>query len=82
MNVLETVRETIQKTSTVPLPSSDTVSLFERGIIDSFGILELVASLEAALGVSVPDADLIPSRFETVAKIVAYFQERLRPCHN
>ena len=36
-----------------------------------------VAALETDLGVKVPDEDLTPRRFETIAKIEAYFQARL-----
>ncbi|MDR3670060.1 MAG: phosphopantetheine-binding protein [Holophaga sp.] len=77
MDVLETVQSTIRRMTKGRVPSNGSVSLFESGLIDSFGILELIASLEEELGVKVPDSELLPSRFETVDKIVAYFRPRL-----
>ena len=38
--------------------------------------MDAVARLEEAFGVKVPDADLTPRRFETLAKIEAYFTSR------
>ena len=38
--------------------------------------MDAIASLEKAFGVSVPDADLNPRRFETLAKIERYFATR------
>jgi acyl carrier protein len=38
--------------------------------------MDAVAGLEEAFGVKVPDADLTPRRFETLAKIETYFTSR------
>ena len=38
--------------------------------------MDAVARLEEVFGVKVPDADLTPRRFETLAKIEAYFTAR------
>ncbi|MBL0211564.1 MAG: acyl carrier protein [Holophagaceae bacterium] len=77
MDVRTTVRAAVQDLAQAPLPADDSVSLFERGVIDSFGLVDLMLALEQAFHVDVPDSDLIPSRFETVEKIMAYFQARL-----
>jgi acyl carrier protein len=58
------------------VPDDDSTSLFTEGVIDSFSLVELMAELETSLGVKIPDAELMPSRFETVAKIVQYFEAR------
>lgn len=47
--------------------------LLTGGLIDSIGIVRLIADAEAELGVKVPDPDLIPENFRTLAVMVVYF---------
>ena len=51
-------------------------SLFDTGALDSFSLPDLVSGLEQQFGVKIPDADLVPERFDTVAKIEAYLDKR------
>ncbi len=44
----------------------DTDSLLESGIIDSLGILKLLAFLEETFSVKLTDDELMPEHFETV----------------
>lgn len=76
METRETVREAILPSALAPLPEDDGASLFELGVIDSFGLMDVITRLEAAFGLKVPDADLTPRKFETVAKVVAYFDAK------
>lgn len=69
----ETIRRVLAPLARAPLPGDADASLFELGVLDSFGLMDAVARLEEAFGVSVPDADLTPRRFETLAKIERYF---------
>ena len=55
----------------------DDVSLLDRGIIDSTGVLEVVMFIEENYGVKVRDGDLLPENFDSVARI-AGFIDRLR----
>lgn len=57
------------------LPGDD-ASLVDEGILDSFGLAELMALLERAYGVKVPDGDLSLTKFESVDKIAAYVAAR------
>ena len=41
-------------------------NLLTSGMIDSIGIVRLIAELEQQLGVTVPPEDLIPENFRTV----------------
>ena len=50
----------------------DGESLVDEGILDSFGLAELMALLESAYGVKVPDGDLSLVTFESIDKIAAY----------
>lgn len=53
----------------LPKPSE---SLVDEGVIDSFGLADLVALLEKSYGVKVPDKDLALANFDTIDKIAAY----------
>ncbi|MBK9372977.1 MAG: acyl carrier protein [Holophagales bacterium] len=72
----EKIRRTLEPLARAPIPDDADASLFELGVLDSFGLMDAVARLEEAFGVKVPDADLTPRRFETLAKIEAYFAAR------
>jgi acyl carrier protein len=50
----------------------DETSLLEAGIIDSTGVLEVVAFLEAELGVTVEDEEMIPQNLDSLAAMVAF----------
>ncbi len=50
----------------------DTDSLLERGIIDSTGVLELVAFLEETYGIQVEDEELLPENLDSIGNICQY----------
>jgi acyl carrier protein len=55
---------------------SDDESLFDSGTLDSFALPDLVTALEQEFGISIPDADMNPRKFETVARIGEYLDAR------
>jgi acyl carrier protein len=52
------------------LPAS--ASLIETGIIDSTGVLELVAFLEEAYRIRISDAELLPENLDTIDNILHF----------
>lgn len=50
----------------------DDQSFLASGLIDSLGILQLVTFVESTFGLQVPDTDLVPENFDSVANIAAY----------
>jgi len=56
---------------------SDTESLIENGIMDSTGVLELVAFLEGELGLKVDDAEIVPENLNSVEAITRYATAKL-----
>ena len=56
---------------------SDTNSLLESGVIDSTGILELVAFIEETYGITVQDEEIVPENLDSVANIVSYLARKL-----
>ena len=59
------------KAQRVALPS-ETESLIDAGVLDSFGLLEFLTTIEEEFDLKIPDADLIPANFATIQKICDY----------
>ncbi len=55
---------------------TDEASLLAQGIVDSTGVLELVAHLEQAYGIKVKDDELVPDNLDSINAIVAYVQRK------
>lgn len=54
----------------------DGASLVDEGLLDSFGLAELVAVIEGAYGLRVPDEDIALARFESIERIAEYVAAR------
>jgi acyl carrier protein len=50
--------------------------LLAEGVIDSIGIMELIAFLEGKYGVKVDDDDIDPENFRSIDSIVALVQRK------
>ena len=51
-------------------------SLAGEGIIDSTGVLQLVAFLEETYGITVDDEELTPDNLDSIRNIVAYLRRK------
>lgn len=51
-------------------------SLIESGIIDSLGILRLVAFIEENFSVVLDDIDVVPENFETINAMISLVQSK------
>jgi acyl carrier protein len=71
--VLAIVRKVANNTA---LPDPDQ-SLFDSGFLDSFALPDLVTQLELEFGIKIPDSDLNPRKFESIAKIQNYIESRM-----
>lgn len=54
---------------------NDTTSLIDEGILDSFGLAELVAMMEKSYGVKIPDKDIKLPNFDTFQKMGKYVDQ-------
>ena len=54
----------------------DDASFLEEGIVDSIGVLELVAFVDESFGVEVEDQEVTPDNFDSVNKLAAYVQRK------
>ena len=58
---------------------ADDDSFLERGIIDSTGVMELVAFLEEQYGIRLHDKDLIPDNLDSINGLARFVGSRLQP---
>ena len=58
---------------------SEKTPLIEEGIIDSMGLLQMVAFLEERAGVRIPDDEVSPDNFETIDAIDALVKRLQAP---
>ena len=54
----------------------DNDSFLEKGIIDSTGMLELVAFLEEKYGFRIEDEELVPENLDSVEKLVQFISRK------
>ncbi|MGD0132549.1 MAG: acyl carrier protein [Bryobacteraceae bacterium] len=71
--ILAIVRK-VSKNNTLPDPEE---SLFDSGFLDSFALPDLVSDLEREFGIKIPDSDLNPRKFESIARIQSYIESRM-----
>jgi acyl carrier protein len=80
MNIRQTVRIFIQENflkDNRHKDFHDGTSFIDGGIIDSVGVLELVAFIEETFGFRVEDEELVPDNLDSVNKLVTYINLKL-----
>ena len=60
---------------------ADNASFLEEGIIDSTGVLELVAHVEKEFGMKVDDNDLVPDNFDSIDAVAAFVERKRAASH-
>ena len=70
------LRKLVQEVAGKPAPEDGQESLFESGLLDSFALPDLVSALEKEFVIKVPDSDLHPRKFDSIARIDSYLIER------
>jgi len=50
----------------------DEMSLLDNGIMDSVGVMELVAFLEQDMGLSIDDSELVPENLDSIRNLVGF----------
>ncbi len=78
MQPAEDIRSFIASNFYVPVPGDlhEDASLLDSGIIDSTGVLEVVAFLEEQFGIQVADEEMLPDNLDSIAKIVQYLDRK------
>ncbi len=60
----------------------DEESLLEAGLIDSTGVLELVAFIEGEFGIEMSDSEIVPENLDSIETIVRYVGCKLQAMDN
>jgi acyl carrier protein len=68
------ILDIVRKVSGKEPPAADEY-LFDSGVLDSFGLQDLVSEIEKSFGLSIPDSDLTPRKFDSVERIEEYIEE-------
>jgi acyl carrier protein len=76
MSKQDKIAEIVRRISNKPVAPGTEESLFDSGYLDSFALADMVTELEREFGLTIPDADLSPRRFESIARIEAYLNTR------
>ncbi len=77
MDVRQTIREFIRSNFYVGDGVRDDESLIEGGVLDSTGVLEVVAFVESEFRLRFRDEEIAPENLETIGRIADYVTRRL-----
>ena len=55
---------------------NNNASLLDNGIIDSTGVLELIAFLEQQFQITVEDLELVPENLDSVDRLTSFIQRK------
>jgi acyl carrier protein len=58
-------------------PIDPTEDLLAHGVIDSFGLIGLIASLERTFGIEIVEEDVVPEHFQTLERLAAFVEAKL-----
>ena len=73
--ILEFITTNFLFDDTIKLGHED--SLLETGVIDSTGVLELVAFIEETYGIKVEDEEIVPENLDSIQNITIYISQKL-----
>ena len=78
MDTLTQIRQFVTSNFYVPNPAEldDQASLLDRGIIDSTGVMEVIAFVEDKFGVKVADEEMIPENLDSIGRIAAFIERK------
>lgn len=54
----------------------DDQSLLDSGIVDSTGVLEIIAFLEQTYEISIADSEIVPENLDSVGRIADYVERK------
>lgn len=55
----------------------DEQSLLDSGVIDSTGVLEVIAFLEQTFGISIADEEIVPENLDSINNMTRYLASKL-----
>ncbi len=78
MDTRDQVRTFVTNNFYVANPAAllDDASLLDEGIVDSTGVLEVIAFLEDTFGITVEDAEMLPDNLDSIERISAFVERK------
>jgi D-alanine--poly(phosphoribitol) ligase subunit 2 len=78
-SVKEIILQELEKiTGTDQVQRDLDLSLFDEGLLDSLGTMELIVDLSEQLGISISPAEIDRQQWATPRKIIAYLEEKVK----
>ena len=80
MEVREQIRRYIAENllfSDDDFPYDDDSSFLKNGVVDSTGVMELVAYVEKEFGLTVLPQEVVPDNFDSVSNLARYIQKKM-----
>ena len=75
----EQIRDFVCKTTfSDPLKINDATLLFDEGIFDSMGLLNLISFLEEDFSIKVEDSELDAANFGSIDAITSFLERKLK----
>jgi acyl carrier protein len=59
-------------------PLDAKADLLAQGVIDSFGLIGLIASLESTFGIEIAEEDVVPENFQSLEQLEAFVTTKTR----
>jgi acyl carrier protein len=74
MQLKQQIRDFVTSNFYVADPASleDSNSLLDRGIIDSTGVLEVIAFIEETFDIAVQDSEMLPDNLDSIDRIAGF----------
>ncbi|GAC1576139.1 MAG: acyl carrier protein [Polyangiales bacterium] len=78
MDIRQEVKQFITTNFYVADPAhlSDGQSLLDQGIVDSTGVLEVIAFIEEKFNFRVDDAEMLPENLDTIDNLVGFIERK------
>lgn len=78
MEIKEQIRAFVMSNFYVAKNTSleDGVSLLDRGIIDSTGVLEVIFFIEETFGIKVEDSEMLPDNLDSIERIANFIERK------
>ena len=54
------------------------VPLYQNGIVDSLGVLEIITFMEQRFGIQVADDEIVPENFDTLGRMSEFVERKIR----
>jgi acyl carrier protein len=80
--VLASLEPSLEEIGLSPDAVQDSFDLHDSGVIDSFGLIELVAAVEEAFSLDIDFEDLDPDDLTVVGTFCRYVEERSQNGHD